>query len=179
MSKNQEIERKFRIKKLPEQLEKYEKKEIEQAYLCVKPVVRIRKSVNQTGEKYILCYKSKLGMEKQKDSVANTCEEAEFLLTEDAYLHLREKADGRLIQKTRYLLPLEQGLKIELDVFHGELEGLYFAEVEFPDEKTAKQFVMPEWFLDDVTFDKRFKNNYIALAENMDIKEMMEENKED
>ena len=175
----QEIERKFRVKKLPEQLEQYEKKELEQGYLCVQPVVRIRKSITKSGEKYILCYKSKLKLEQQEDRVANTCEEAEFYLTEEAYVHLREKADGRLIQKTRYLIPLEQGLKIELDVFHGELEGLHFAEVEFPDEETAKQFVMPDWFLDDVTFDKRFKNNYIALAESIDVKELMEGNKED
>ena len=173
MGQNQEIERKFRIKELPQQLEQYEKKEIEQGYLCVKPVVRIRKSVNRTGTKYILCYKSKLGLEKKTDMVANTCEEAEFLLTEEAYLHLREKADGRLIQKTRYIIPLEQGLKIELDVFHGELEGLYFAEVEFQDEESAAAFELPSWFADDVTFDKRFKNNYIALAETVDVKAMM------
>ena len=169
----QEIERKFRIKELPQSLEQYEKKEIEQGYLCVKPVVRIRKSVRGENTKYILCYKSKLGLQKTKDMVANTCEEAEFLLTEEAYLHLREKADGRLIQKTRYIIPLEKGLKIELDVFHGELEGLYFAEVEFPNEECAKAFELPTWFAEDVTFDKRFKNNYIALAETVNVEEMM------
>lgn len=169
----QEIERKFRIKQLPESLEQYEKKEIEQGYLCVKPVVRIRKSVCGENTKYILCYKSKLGLQKTEDTVANTCEEAEFLLTEEAYIHLREKVDGRLIQKTRYIIPLEQGLKIELDIFHGELEGLYFAEVEFSDEACAKAFELPAWFADDVTFDKRFKNNYIALAETIDVEDMM------
>ena len=169
----QEIERKFRIKELPQSLEQYEKKEIEQGYLCVKPVVRIRKSVRGENTKYILCYKSKLGLQKTKDMVANTCEEAEFLLTEEAYMHLREKADGRLIQKTRYIIPLEKGLKIELDVFHGELEGLYFAEVEFPNEECAKAFELPTWFAEDVTFDKRFKNNYIALAETVNVEEMM------
>ena len=169
----QEIERKFKVKELPELLEQYEKKEIEQGYLCVKPVVRIRKSVNGEHTKYILCYKSKLGLQKTEDTIANTCEEAEFLLTEEAYVHLREKVDGRLIQKTRYIIPLENGLKIELDVFHGELEGIYFAEVEFPNEVCAKAFELPKWFADDVTFDKRFKNNYIALAETIDVEDMM------
>ena len=169
----QEIERKFKVKELPELLEQYEKKEIEQGYLCVKPVVRIRKSVNGEHTKYILCYKSKLGLQKTEDTIANTCEEAEFLLTEEAYVHLREKVDGRLIQKTRYIIPLENGLKIELDVFHGELEGLYFVEVEFPDEVCAKAFELPKWFADDVTCDKRFKNNYIALAETIDVEDMM------
>ena len=50
-----EIERKFTVKKLPENLENYEKKELEQAYLCTNPVVRIRRS----NEEYYLTYKSK------------------------------------------------------------------------------------------------------------------------
>ncbi len=50
-----EIERKFRIRRLPESLEQYPYLQIEQGYLCTKPVVRIRKS----NEDYILTYKSK------------------------------------------------------------------------------------------------------------------------
>lgn len=43
-----EIERKFLIKRenLPENLEQYPSKAIEQGYLCTEPVVRIRKSAN-------------------------------------------------------------------------------------------------------------------------------------
>ena len=33
-------------------------------------------------------------------------EEYNLPLTKESYLHLREKADGVLISKTRYLLPL-------------------------------------------------------------------------
>lgn len=50
-----EIERKFEVVKIPEELEKYEKEKIEQRYLCVKPTVRIRKSNNE----YTLNYKWK------------------------------------------------------------------------------------------------------------------------
>lgn len=39
-----EIERKFLVKKLPEDLEKYECRQLEQGYLCTEPVVRIRRS---------------------------------------------------------------------------------------------------------------------------------------
>ena len=49
-----EIEKKFKIKKLPDNLEQYEQKHIEQGYLCTNPVVRIRKS----NDRYILTYKS-------------------------------------------------------------------------------------------------------------------------
>ena len=153
-----EIERKFTIKQLPEHLEQYEKKEIEQAYLCTGPVVRIRKS----NEDYILTYKSKKGVVLSKDASAKCCEEVELPLTKKAYEHLREKADGSIISKTRYLIPIENNRKIELDVFHGYLEGLTFAEIEFDSEEEAAAYQFPEWFLEDVTFDRRYSNSVMA-----------------
>ena len=50
-----EIERKFLIGTLPENLECYPSQTLEQAYLCTEPVVRIRRS----GDTYTLTYKSK------------------------------------------------------------------------------------------------------------------------
>ena len=49
-----EIERKYLIRELPEHLERYAYHEIEQAYLCTAPVVRIRRQ----DDRYILTYKS-------------------------------------------------------------------------------------------------------------------------
>ncbi len=51
---------------------------------------------------------------------------------------MRQKADGILIKKTRYLIPLTDRLTIELDVFSDELEGLLLAEVEFETEEEAE-----------------------------------------
>ena len=110
-----EIERKFTVKELPKELEKYEKKEMEQAYLCTNPVVRIRRS----NEEYYLTYKSKENLALKKDATARCCEEVELPLSKEAYDHLKEKADGQVIAKTRYLIPIENGRKIELDIFHG------------------------------------------------------------
>ena len=160
-----EIERKFKIKKLPENLAQYEKKEIEQAYLCTGPVVRIRKS----NEEYILTYKSKKGIGSENSAIAKCHEEVELPLTKEAYEHLREKADGQEIAKTRYLIPIENKRKIELDVFHGYLEGLVFAEVEFGSEEEAAAYPLPDWFEEDVTFDRRYSNavmtRYSSLKE--------------
>ncbi len=50
---NMEIEKKYTIKKLPENLETYPCKIIEQAYLNTAPVVRVRRSDNT----YYLTYK--------------------------------------------------------------------------------------------------------------------------
>ena len=172
-----EIERKFTIKKLPENLEQYQKREIEQAYLCSKPTIRIRKN----NEDYILTYKSRLGMEKREDATARACEEVELPLTKKAYEHLKEKADGSVIAKTRYIIPIENNRKIELDVFHGYLEGLVFAEIEFESEEEAAAYVMPEWFSEDVTFDHRYSNavmtRYSSLAELMTSEEEKENSK--
>lgn len=156
-----EIERKFQIKTMPDNLGQLKKKEIEQGYLCTKPVVRIRRS----NEKYILTYKSRLGMTEKPKEVALTCEEIELPLSQEAYEHLRNKVDNHLITKTRYLIPLETGYTAELDVFHGYLEGLKFVEVEFPTEEEAAAFIAPDWFGKDVSFDKHYKNNYLSTIE--------------
>ena len=151
-----EIEKKFLVKQMPE-LSKYRHYEIEQAYLNRDPVLRIRKR----DDDYIFTYKSK----KKSDSALQVSTEIEEALTKEAYEHLREKADGFPITKTRYIIPLENGLKGELDVFHGRLDGLVFIEVEFKDVAAAGAFLPPEWFGPDVTADKRYRNGYLSTLE--------------
>lgn len=152
-----EIEKKFKVKRLPEEYGACTKKEIEQCYLCTSPVVRIRKS----NEDYIFTYKSKAEGKECKD--VRICNELEAPLTEEAYLHLKEKADGIVIVKTRYLLPLLDGHMAELDIFHGVHEGLVIVEVEFGSEEEACAFVPPEWFGEDVSSDKCYTNKWLAF----------------
>ncbi len=149
-----EIERKYKIKEIPGELTDYKFKKIEQGYLCHKPTIRIRKS----NEDYIMTYKSKFGIEKQGEKGAIVNNEVELPLTEEAYLTLKSKTDGNLIYKTRYLIPLKGGLTAELDIFEQQLQGLVFTEVEFPDESTADNFIPPEWFGEELSFDKRYSN---------------------
>lgn len=144
-----EIERKFLIPVLPEKLETYPHRRIEQAYLCTEPVVRIRRQ----DEDYILTYKS-TGMMAR--------EEYNLPLTKEAYEHLKEKADGIVLSKTRYLLPLQDGLTIELDVFDRTYEGLWLAEVEFESIEQAESFVPPVWFGEDVTYSGKYHNSVLS-----------------
>lgn len=155
-----EIEKKFRIKKLPENLDRYQCIHIEQGYLCRGPIVRIRKA----DEAYILTYKSKTELNEAQfgTKISN---EVELPLNQEAYEHLREKVDGSLISKERYKIPLEDGKIAELDIFHGCLEGLQFVEVEFDSTEQAEQFQMPDWFLEDVSLDRRFSNSYLSTIE--------------
>ncbi len=144
-----EIERKFLIRNLPENLEEFPSHKIEQGYLCTNPVVRIRRE----DDSYILTYKSKGMMSR---------EEYNLPLTKEAYLHLCTKTDGVFIEKTRYIIPEKNGLKIELDIFHGAHEGLILAEVEFPNEEAALAYEPPKWFSQDVTFSSEYHNSYLS-----------------
>ena len=91
-----------------------------------------------------------------------------IIFTKESYLHLREKADGVLISKTRYLLPLTgTDLTIELDVFDAPYKGLYLAEVEFPDEASANAFVPPVWFGKDVTYSSDYHNSTLSKGKKL------------
>ena len=145
-----EIERKFLIPKenLPTDLASYPCHRIEQGYLCTSPVVRIRRQ----DDEYFLTYKSKGLMAR---------EEYNLPLTQEAYEHLRTKADGKIIRKTRYFIPLPPHT-IELDVFEGDMAPLIMAEVEFASLEEADAFLPPKWFGTDVTMD-RYHNVNMAL----------------
>lgn len=143
-----EIERKFLLKRLPENLDSYPVRHLEQGYLCTAPVVRIRRD----NDKYELTYKGKGCMVREEHNLP---------LTKDAYEHLRTKIDGRLIVKKRYMIPYEKHT-IELDVFEEDLAPLTLAEVEFHSEEEAKAFVAPDWFAEDVTFSKLYHNSFLS-----------------
>ena len=144
-----EIERKYLIRELPENLETYAYHDIEQAYLCTAPVVRIPRQ----HDHYIL---------PNKSSGMMAHEEYNLPLTREAYEHLKAKADGNVITKRRYLIPLDDVLTIELDLFSGTFAGMILAEVEFPTEEAANTFTPPDWFIEDVTFKKEYHNSYLS-----------------
>jgi CYTH domain-containing protein len=144
-----EIERKFLIKKLPDNLEKYSSRLLEQAYLCTDPVVRVRRS----DDTYTLTYKSRGLMSR---------EEYNLPLTAESYEHLKGKADGNIIRKRRYLIPLDSDLTIELDLFDAPFQGLILAEVEFTSEDQALAFLPPEWFGEDVTWSTEYHNSTLS-----------------
>ena len=149
-----EIERKFLIKEIPEciDINTCKKRSIEQGYLCTSPVVRVRKD----NEEYYLTYKGKGLMVR---------EEYNLPLTKEAYEKLVKKSEGNIITKTRYEIPEKDGLVIELDIFEGVFEGLVLAEVEFGSEAEAKEYVMPEWFREDVTNNPEYHNSNMAMRE--------------
>lgn len=146
-----EIERKYLVSTLPEHLEQYSCKHIEQGYLATDPVVRIRRS----NDKYTLTYKGRGLMVR---------EEYNLPLNAESFEHLKKKIDGILIKKRRYLIPYGEKYTIELDIFDGELAPLQLAEVEFETEEEANSFAPPEWFGEDVTFSRKYHNSTLSQA---------------
>lgn len=158
-----EIERKFLIKELPSNLDAYPCLLIEQAYLNTDPVIRIRRQ----DDTYYLTYKGKGLMAR---------EEYNLPLNKEAYHHLLKKADGNIITKKRYLIPIENPsfsadyvpfhapamLTVELDVFHAPFAPLIIAEVEFPTEEMANAFLPPSWLGEDVTNDIAYHNSNLS-----------------
>ncbi len=144
-----EIERKFTINKLPDNLEQYPCLTLEQAYLNTAPVVRVRRE----NDDFYLTYKGKGFLAR---------EEYNLPLNEEAYYHLREKADGLIISKKRYRIPYDEKLTIELDVFEAPLAPLVLAEVEFESIEEANAFTPPAWFEKDVTEDRSFSNSELS-----------------
>lgn len=149
--KPMEIERKYLIRRLPENLSQYQCKKIAQGYICTSPVVRIRKS----DDEYYLTYKGKGLMSR---------EEYNLPLTQEGYEHMLPKIDGRLIEKSRYLIPLDGKLTAELDIFEGDLAPLIIVEVEFDSLDAANSFIPPEWFGEDVTESRKYHNSNLALS---------------
>lgn len=145
-----EIERKFTVRKLPENLDSYPCHLIEQAYLNTDPVIRVRRQ----DDEFYMTYKGK-GLLMR--------EEYNLPLNEASYYHLREKADGNIISKKRYIIPIkDSSLCVELDIFDKPFAPLIIAEVEFPDIETAEAFAPLDWFDQDVTNDPAYHNSNLS-----------------
>ncbi|MDO4553747.1 MAG: CYTH domain-containing protein [Lachnospiraceae bacterium] len=155
-----EIERKYLVRQLPEQLSSFPCHHIEQAYLSTSPVIRIRR----LDDSYILTYKSGGLMARQ---------EVELPLTKESYAHLLTKADGTVIKKDRYVIPLSHSLNIELDLFQGALSGFLMAEVEFSSIEEANTFTPPAWFGEDVTMNPAFHNSNLSAMDLEDTRHFL------
>jgi adenylate cyclase len=149
-----EIERKFLVRELPAEIERRPPTDIRQGYVAIEPdgtEVRVRRR----GDRAELTVKRGSG---------RTRAEHEVELDDDAFARLWPLTEGRRIEKTRYVLPLDPGLTLELDVYAGGLAGLATAEVEFASEADADAFDPPEWLGREVTDDPRYKNQSLATA---------------
>ena len=125
--KNEEIERVFKVRQVPKNIEQYPSENIVQGYLAIDVTgaeVRLRK----IGDRYFETFKGSGRLQRR---------ELEIALSQDQFNTLWPATEGRRIEKIRYQID-DAGQKIELNVFRGNLEGLVLAEVEFPSRKKSK-----------------------------------------
>jgi adenylate cyclase len=149
---NREIERKFLVKSLPDNLKRWRHFIIEQGYLATESAgrqVRLRKA----GKAASLTFKV---------DRASHREEREIKLSPKQFAALWPGTVGRRLRKIRYEIPCER-LLIELDIYRGRHAGLVVAEVEFPDTASCRRFEPPWWFGREVTGEKRYSNVRLAL----------------
>ena len=147
-----EIERKFLVSRIPPEVQHGTGVLIEQGYLAVSAdgtEIRLRRK----GERFFQTLKKGRGLVRT---------EVQIELTGDQFAALWPMTEGRRVSKHRYNLPVD-GYVCELDVFLEPLQGLVIAEVEFPSIEESRQFAPPDWFAGDVTEDRRFKNQHLAL----------------
>ena len=141
-----EIERKFLVKG------GFEKAalgcvHVVQGYLSSDPqrIVRVRLK----GEKGYLTVKGPGALNRFEWEKEISADEAEALLS---------LAEPGIVDKTRYLVPAGDGRHTwEVDVFHGDNEGLVVAEIELSSEDYP--FDRADWLGEEVTGDPRYYNS--------------------
>jgi adenylate cyclase len=149
--KHLEIERKFLLHRLPRGLAKFPHDKIDQGYLTIgrdRSHVRLRRK----GRAFTLTF-------KRGSSVGR--EEREIKLNRAQFTVLWPATTGARLTKTRYDVPWEKWV-VEIDVYHGSNDGLIVAEVEFPDEKSCRNFEPPPWLGEEVTSVSRYSNPRLA-----------------
>jgi adenylate cyclase len=147
-----EIERKFLVDRMPGGLGDGDR--IDQGYLAIgDDGVEVR--VRRRGEDMTLTIKSGPGM---------TRTEVELEIDGERFEALWPLTDGRRVNKTRHLIPLDGDLAAELDVYSGAHDGLLTAEIEFPSEEASAAFDPPAWLGREVTGDGDYANQALAMT---------------
>jgi CYTH domain-containing protein len=139
-----EIERKFLVRD-PSVLEGRTGIAYRQGYLSLDPSRTVR--VRQAGEHGFLTVKGR--------DHGGSRAEFEYEIPLDEAGALLDLCETPLIDKTRYRID-DGSLTWEVDVFHGDNDGLVVAEVELPARDSAVE--MPPWVGDEVTSDPRYFN---------------------
>ncbi|WP_170409540.1 CYTH domain-containing protein [Ruegeria arenilitoris] len=147
-----EIERKFLVADLPD-LSGAEKAVVRQGYLTA-PDDSTELRLRQKNDRFFLTLKGGGSMVRVEREAEITAEQFETFWPE---------TDGRRVEKERFTGQLSDGRAFELDVFQGDLAPLQLVEVEFETEAEAMAYTPPDWFGEDVTADKRYKNKTMAI----------------
>jgi adenylate cyclase len=149
-----EIERKFLVRALPEDLERWTATRLEQGYVAITDDAEVRVRRRAGADTATLTIKSAPGLARVEE---------ELDIDARRFAGLWPLTAGRRLVKTRHTREAAPGVVYELDVYEGDLEGLLTLEVEFGDEAAAGAFEPPAWAGDELTGDRRYANQTLAL----------------
>ena len=148
-----EIERKLLVDAVPRLDDgTWSSARLEQGYLAVTDDVEVRVR-RVDGGAARLTVKSAPGLSRVEEELA---------LDGDAFERLWPLTEGRRVVKTRWTRR-DDGVLLELDLYDGSLSGLATLEVEFPSEDAARAWTPPAWAGRDVTGEKAYANQSLAL----------------
>lgn len=147
-----EIERKFLLPGVPAEAAAAPSDAIDQGYLAVDDEAEVR--VRRIAERHVLTVKRGAGLRRLEE---------ETELTAAQFAALWPATEGRRVQKRRHRVQ-DGGLTIEVDVYAGAHEGLVVAEIEFADEAASAAYAAPAWLGREITGDRRYANQQLALA---------------
>ena len=160
---NKEIERKYAVKYLPEEIEIEKIQKIEQAFIYKdeNTIIRIRKIETKQSTEHIYTVKTKGDISYDDTNPLGQKYEIESNITKELYEKLLLKKISNKITKTRIVVPIQNSLKVEIDIYYDYLQGFLTAEVEFPNEKDANQFNKPDWLGEEIGY-KELSNRKLA-----------------
>lgn len=147
-----EIERKFLVPTLPDDLERYPCAAIDQGYLAsTSEGVEVR--IRRKGPDCFLTVKHGPGLSRI---------EVELPLAAEQFDELWPLTAGRRLRKIRHDVPGPDGLTFELDVYTDALAGLQTVDVEFPDQAAAHAFQPPAFFGREIGGDPAYRNERLS-----------------
>ncbi|MEY1662311.1 CYTH domain-containing protein [Isoalcanivorax beigongshangi] len=144
-----EIERKFLLRDL-QVLQGLSGQRIAQGYLSHSPTATVRVRLRD-GHGWLTVKGLTAGLQRDEFEYPIPAADAEALLA---------LCDAGVIDKTRYLLPADGGLCWEIDVFHGDNDGLVVAEIELP--SADHPLPAADWLGAEVSHDPRYFNSALS-----------------
>ena len=162
-----ELERTFLAKHLPEDLDKFPSKEMQDSYIPKQdrhPILRIRKN----GDKYTITRK----YPKYEGDTSIMVEET-INLSEEEYKSMQQ-IDGKVHHKIRYQYQTKDAKICEIDVYQGELKGLVLVDFEFNTIEEKDNFSPPDFCLIEVTQEECIAGGYLCGKKYEDIEQELE-----
>jgi len=159
-----ELERTFLAKYLPEDLDNFPSKQMQDSYIPKQarhPLLRIRKN----GDRYFITRKYPKIEEDKSVLIEETIN-----ITEEEYKALQQ-IDSKVHKKIRYQYKTENAKICEIDVYQDKLKGLVLIDFEFDTIEKKDNFTSPDFCLIEVTGKEFLAGGYLCGKSYKDIEE--------